>query len=629
MDCRKLIAVLYCLSFFGQLWADRTPEQKYSEVQRELARGWNTWDTRSVLTHVYLPYAFAVDINILSADGRYVTRCLIGDRGRDAPVLHPHAHTYDGAYTSLEVTWRGHHFLIETAAEGLSNIIVITPYADNKVGGKLVVVPKALWMRANNIICDSTSFVLQPKDKSVTVKCQILGDGLTKIGKEYIVSLDRPIAVDCGKEKSIGEALRYVRGKGKTFEDENRRIFGKDYDCYNAMQSVLGWDNIYDPGICKVITPVSRIWSSTWFASSDFGGFTLFCWDAYFASMMLSVGTKNLAYANAVEITKAITESGFVPNCYYSNGFKSRDRSQPPVGSMAVWILYQRFGDRWLLELLYDELLTWNRWWLKNRMSNGLLCQGSNPYEKVTYFRSEYDSNCRYGAILESGLDNSPMYDGVSFDTNTHLLRQNDVGTSSLFVMDCDYLAKIAETLGRDTDARQLREDGEKMRQNISLLWNEKLGFYYNRSTVDGKPNFRTSPTCFYPLLAKVPTEKQAKRMIKEHLLNTDEYWGEYVIPSCPRNDPAFKDNDYWRGRIWGPLNFLVYMGLRNYDFPKVRREFAGKSRNLLLKSWLGHGYVFENYNAMTGEGEDALRSDKFYHWGALLGYISLLENKE
>ena len=158
-------------------------------------------------------------------------------------------------------------------------------------------------------------------------------------------------------------------------------------------------------------------------------------------------------------------------------------------------------------------------------------------------------------------------------------------------------------------------------------MWDDKTGFYYNRSTRDLKFNYRTSPTCFYPLLAKVPTKNQAERMIKEHLLNTDEFWGEYVIPSVPKNDPAFKDNEYWRGRIWAPLNFLVYLGLNNYEFPEVRHAFAEKSQKLLLKSWLSHGYVFENYNALTGEGDDVVRSDKFYHWGALLGYIALIEN--
>jgi hypothetical protein len=70
-------------------------------------------------------------------------------------------------------------------------------------------------------------------------------------------------------------------------------------------------------------------------------------------------------------------------------------------------------------------------------------------------------------------------------------------------------------------------------------------------------------------------------------------------------------------------------MGLRNYDTPKIndiRKELAQKSRHLLLKSWNANGYVFENYNADTGAGDDKENSDKFYHWGALLGFIGLIE---
>ena len=70
-------------------------------------------------------------------------------------------------------------------------------------------------------------------------------------------------------------------------------------------------------------------------------------------------------------------------------------------------------------------------------------------------------------------------------------------------------------------------------------------------------------------------------------------------------------------------------MGLRNYDTPtinKARKVFAKKSRDLLLKSWLSDRYVFENYNATTGVGDDVNNSDKFYHWGALLGFINLID---
>jgi glycogen debranching enzyme len=129
--------------------------------------------------------------------------------------------------------------------------------------------------------------------------------------------------------------------------------------------------------------------------------------------------------------------------------------------------------------------------------------------------------------------------------------------------------------------------------------------------------------------MARAATPAQAQTMIQKHLLNADEFWGQWVIPSIARNDPAFHDQDYWRGRIWGPMNFLVYLGLRNYDDAEVRREFAQKSYELFLKEWKENGHVHENYNALTGSGDDVKNSDRFYHWGALLGYVEYMEQKE
>jgi len=161
----------------------------------------------------------------------------------------------------------------------------------------------------------------------------------------------------------------------------------------------------------------------------------------------------------------------------------------------------------------------------------------------------------------------------------------------------------------------------------LGTLWDAGTGLYLNRDLLTGEFSPRLSPTLFYPLLAKVPAQDQAARMIKEHFYNPQEFWGEFIMPSIARNDPAFKDNHYWRGRIWAPMNFLVYLGLRNYDLPEARKDMVERSENLLLKSWLGERHVYENYNAETGRGDDAGSwSDEFYHWGALLGFISLMD---
>ena len=97
-------------------------------------------------------------------------------------------------------------------------------------------------------------------------------------------------------------------------------------------------------------------------------------------------------------------------------------------------------------------------------------------------------------------------------------------------------------------------------------------------------------------------------------------------MPSIARNDPAFHDQNYWRGRVWAPLNFLVYLALINTDLDDVRKDLAEKSTKIFMKEWTEHRHVHENYNSMTGEGCDVGNSDKFYHWGALLCVIALAE---
>jgi hypothetical protein len=541
--------------------------------------------------------------------------------------MRPGAHTYDGTYTDVSTEWHGIKLRVQSAAEGLNNVIIITPQGNDNKGALLTITLGDVWRRFNRYTVEANSFSIAPYGTDIKLQGTINGHLVAQNDRELTLTADQSVVITCGKTLTPTEAETFVKTQSDKFVEANKKKFGTSYEVYNAMQNVLAWDNIFDPTIRKVITPVSRNWNVGWGAAGDMGGFVLFCWDTYFAAMMLSVGSKELAYANAVEITRGVTEQGFVPNFYTESNYKSRDRSQPPVGSMATWYIYNKYKEKWFLELLYDDLLSWNRWWDKNRNTDGLLCWGSTPYEPITYRHWELVGvNDTYGGALESGLDNSHMYDDIPFDKTTHTQKLNDAGLSGLYVMDCDLLAKIADELGKSDDAQELRQRGEQYRKNIAKLWDEKRGFYYNRHTDTKAFSPRISPTNFYPLLANAPTQKQAQRMVKEHLLNPNEFWGEWVIPATPRNDPAFEDNDYWRGRIWAPLNFLVYMGLRNYDLPDARKQLADKSKNLLLKSWLKDGYVYENYSATTGTGDDVANSDKFYHWGALLGFISLIE---
>ncbi len=597
----------------------------YEALQKRLAQGWNTWNTRSVLSHVLLPEGFALNLCLKEYAGRrYLKEALIGRRGEGVEQIRPGLRTYDGTYTELVMTWQGIEVVVQSATEGDDVVLLVTPQKNQKRPALLVVESGILWHRPGSVSLEDGELVARLPGRTV----RAFGTQPNTFDDPYVatqtpclaMTLDGPVGVSTGKRRGVAE-IEAILARERAKHEAYVASFGDLSDVYAAIQTCMAWDTVYEPEHDRVVSPVSRIWNVGW------GGYVLFDWDTYFAALLAAIDNRDLAYANAVEITREKTERGFVPNFGAAANFKSRDRSQPPVGAMAFRELYRRFGDVWVLEEVFDDLLTWNRWWEAHRNHEGLLCWGSDPYEPLADAPWETRGvNERLGAALESGLDNSPMYDDIPFDTETHLMQLADVGLNGMYVMDCEALAEIADILGREDEAKELRARAETFRTALRELWDEEKGIFLNRRTDTGEASYRLSPTNFYPLLGKVATQAQAERMIAEHFYNPKEFWGRWVLPSIARDDPAYPDQDYWRGRIWGPMNFLVYLGLRNYDLPQARADLAEKSRELLLKEWLERGHVHENYSAETGEGCDVPNSDAFYHWGGLLGLIAFME---
>jgi len=598
--------------------------KQYDDLKKRLAQGWNTWNTRSVLSHVLLPEAFALNLGLKEYAGRaYLKEALIGRRGEHDEQIHPGPHAYDGAYTGLNLKWREVEILIQSAQEGDDLVLLVTPLANQTKPALLVVESGILWNRPGYVSLEDGALAGHLPGRTVYAygtKESVFEPYVATQTPYLAMPLDSVVGVSTGKKRRV-EEIQAIVDRRRAEQEERFREFGDLADVYAAIQTCMGWDTVYEPEHERVVSPVSRIWNVGW------GGFALFDWDTYFAAYMAALDNKDLAYANAIEITREKTERGFIPNFGTVSNVKSRDRSQPPVGAMVFRELYRRFGDRWVLEEVFDDLLEWNRWWVAHRNDGGLLCWGSDPYEPLVdaYFE-RVGVNERFGAALESGLDNSPMYDDMPFDPQTHLMRLADVGLNGLYVMDCEALADIAALLRRDAEAQELGQRAGAFREALATLWDEETGIFLNRRTDTGAFSHRLSPTHFYALLGRAATPAQAERMIAEHFYNSDEFWGDWIMPSIARSDPAYPDQDYWRGRIWGPMNFLVYLALRNYDLPQARADLVAKSKQLLLKEWLERGHVHENYCANTGEGCDKPNSDAFYHWGGLLGLIAFIE---
>jgi putative isomerase len=616
----------------------RAPE--YAAVQARLQHGWNSWDTNSVTEQVLLPEGLGIALGVRRRSSEntdaFLPGALIGRKGKDDEKIIPGPHAYDGSYSALRLTWRGVDLRLETASVDSDLVMLVTPLStpagaapadgrttflrpDEKTSQPAVAVfsTALLWNRAGSVAREGDHLVARLPAREIGIfgaGHAVIDPNLPVAGPYLALGLDGPAAVSTGHARSLADVTAIVaRGRDALAA---RTAAGSAAEVRAAIETVLGWDTIYDPAANRVLSPVSRIWSQQW------GGYVVFDWDTFFAGTLAAIGNRDLAYANVLEVLAEATPAGFVPNYARAGGWKSWDRSEPPVGALTILDLYRRFGDRWLLDQSYAALLKWNRWWPAHRAIGDYLVWGSDP-DTQPRNPDDLSVGTLQGARYESGLDNSPMYDGAGFDGR--LMQLADVGLMSMYIADCDALGAIATTLGRKDDARELAQRSKRFRASLATLWDPAAQIFRNKDLRTGTPSARISPTSFYPMLAHAASASQADAMIRRYLLDPARFGGPLPLPSAPRDDPAFKDQDYWRGRIWGPMNYLVWRGLRNYDSPTARQaraQLGQRSLDLFLGEWRAKGHVHENYSATGSDSDTSETTDWFYHWGALLGLI-------
>jgi putative isomerase len=588
----------------------------HAKLQASLAKGWNTWSYGSMLTHVLLPEGLALKINFRHAaigtpyDPDYFLEDITVDKtGRVRPI----AHTFDGAYTELLITqWFGSTIRVQSASSNGEIAILVTPEFKSSTPFHIELQTGLMWNRKGTVARKGNSLTADIAAKQWTIQSTAKGietyHGYTSPYLSF--SGDSAVGIYTGAKKNLAQVKAIIQQAKEKYHSDAKK-YGAKAEGFKATQSVLGWNTLYDPEQNRVITPVTRGWNEAW------QGYVLFEWDTYFASLLFTLGNKELAYSNAIAITHG-QDSGYVG--FWQRPGVEASQSQPPVGSLACWLIYEKYREKWFLQEVYPELLKWNRWWMQNRLNKVYLTWGA-PWKGAE----------ARDAKLESGLDNSPMYDDITMmevGKNT-LMNLGDVGLNSLYVADCKYLANIAKALGKTADEKELLTRAKLFTDKVQELWVAEKGIFLNKYLDKDVFSERLSPTLFYPMIAGIATPEQAKRMLQEHYFNPKEFYGTYILPSIAYNDSSY-DNNYWRGSIWGPMNFLVYLGLRNYD-QRAATELANRSYDLFEKAWSDHHYIFENINSDKGilKAEDQLNCDPYYHWGALMGLMKFIDEEK
>jgi glycogen debranching enzyme len=244
----------------------------------------------------------------------------------------------------------------------------------------------------------------------------------------------------------------------------------------------------------------------------------------------------------------------------------------------------------------------------------------------------------------ESGLDDSPKYDGV-FGWMRHYLpgyfwlveRSRRLGYDSREIIERyeehieDVMVNVLYALSLRALARLLGpDDGEKYarraeRAESGLLehcWDERRGLFWDLAGRDHHPVKVSTWSSLTPLALPSLPEEIGTRLITEHLLNPSRYRAKVGIPSVSMEEPSFKPGMHllrcWRGPSWINTAWLLVPAMRRLGFGEEAERITAS----LVEVTGRHGFR-EYYNPLDGDGLAA----RNFGWSTLL--VDLLANEQ
>lgn len=324
-------------------------------------------------------------------------------------------------------------------------------------------------------------------------------------------------------------------------------------------------------------------------------------WDMYFENIFLSYFSSCKYSRNGVEsFLETQLSNGFISRTAGYVHKNPRQHFKPFLAQM-TW-LYIRDCDnvRWLTYKYYLSLVkSIDYWfWYLDLDKNGLCVWNSADH-------SGMDNQCRRAGDLDQ-----VSVEGV--DLNCYLVRELDA------------MKLIAEKLGKIVEAENFAKRSDELKQKIrDILWDEEDNFFYDRDErLDKLVKVKTC-VAFLTLWAGVATKEQADKLVREHLLNTDEFWLEYPVATWSKDEFDYYQGRKggecsWMGATWIPVNYMIFHGLMDYGYMDVAKDLAYKTFDMVLNEDVTREY----YNAETGTGDGL---SPFWGWSTL-GYVMPLE---
>lgn len=259
-------------------------------------------------------------------------------------------------------------------------------------------------------------------------------------------------------------------------------------------------------------------------------------------------------------------------------------------------------------------------------------------YEKLCCFVEYYMKNCRHENGIYYWLDDVAI--GVDNDPCTFYRPKKSSGSIFLNCMmykELEALCYIGQKLKQDVSTYQV----EKLHLKTAVqkhCYDEKDGFYYSvdlnllpikysDKIHSGAPRHWDSLiqrigvwSGFLAMWSGIATTEQAKRMVRENLLDVRSFWAPYGVRTLSKYEKMYAvvptaGPSCWLGPIWGISNYLVFRGLVEYGFDEEARALAEKTVQLLENDIVTSGEMHEYYDPETGV---PIMNPGFQNWNLL-----------
>ncbi|KAK7693188.1 hypothetical protein QCA50_002754 [Cerrena zonata] len=229
--------------------------------------------------------------------------------------------------------------------------------------------------------------------------------------------------------------------------------------------------------------------------------------------------------------------------------------------------------------------------------------------------------------VLTSGMDDYPR--GPPHAGELHL---DLISWMAFFTRT---MRDIAQFIGETDDAAAFIEVEKAILDNIEdLHWSEENQMYCDVNVDDEDESYHVCDkgylSLFPFLLSLLPSDSPHLGPILDMLRDPEHLWSPYGLRSLSASHPQFgQGENYWKGPIWMQMNYLALSALhKTYaaqegPYQKRAQEVYAELRKNVIdnvhKEYERTGYVWEQYDAKTGEGR---RSHPFTGWTSLVTLI-------